>query len=276
MDLATTVVLVALAAGQTQWVGSRPEKADRIVSLAPSATELLFAIGAGECVVGVTRFDDEPAAVRTLPKIGGFIDPDPEAILALNPDLAVAIRTSGGRGRIDTIARLGVPVLVLPAQGIDDLWVALDALAGITGHAAAARALGAEMHRRLEALRAKYAKGPRVRALVIVGRRPLIAAGRGTFLDQALTALGAENVLQRGGSYPQLDFEAVAALDPDAIIDVTMAPIPDLDFWERAPGIRAAKNDRIVYVQDDAVLRPGPRLPGGLEILAQMLHAAAQ
>lgn len=276
MGLGTTLVLVALAAGQPQWVGARPVRANRIVSLAPSATELLFALGAGDRVVGVTRFDDEPASVRELPKVGGFIDPDPEAILALEPDMAVAVPTSGGRGRIDTIARLGVPVLVLPGKSIDDLWVALDALAQVTGRTTAAAKLGAEMRGRIETVRSTYASAPRVHALVVVGRRPLIAAGKGTFLDEALSVFGAENAVRRGGSYPQLDFEAIVALDPDVIIDVTMTATPDPDFWNRAPGIRAVGSGRVIYLQDDAVLRPGPRLPGGLEALARAVRATSE
>src|SRR4051812_13309648 len=102
-----------LAASARAGPGPSPTAPRRIVSLAPSVTELLFALGAGDSVVGVTRYDDFPPEVARLPRVDGFVDPDAEAVLALHPDLVVAVRTGGGRGRLDALARLGASVVTL-------------------------------------------------------------------------------------------------------------------------------------------------------------------
>ncbi|MEE8409823.1 MAG: cobalamin-binding protein [Myxococcota bacterium] len=265
--------VASVLAAPPQWLGSRPTRVERIVSLAPSATELLFAIGAGDRVVGVTRFDDRPPAVRQLPKVGGFIDPDPEAVLALEPDLVVAIPTSAGRARIDTLARLGMSVLVLPGASIDDLWITLETLGEVTGTVARATALSAELQQRLDGIGTRHRNLQPIRVLVVVGRRPLIAAGNGTFFDGLLGLVGAVNVVQRGGTYPQLDLEAVVALDPEVIVDVTIGtPESGEVFWARARQVRAVERGRVVQLTDDSLLRPGPRLADGLAMLARALR----
>jgi iron complex transport system substrate-binding protein len=264
-------VAVAVAAAP-EWVGAEATASDRIVSLAPSVTEILFALGAGEQVVGVTRYDDYPEAVRRLPKVGGFIDPDPEAVVALAPDLVIAVRTSGGRARIDTLARHGLSVLVVPAETTDDLWVAIGALGDVTGRAEAAASLTSRLKAELAAIRERYRKAPPLRVLVVVGHRPLVVSGPGTYLDSLLGHLAAENVVTAGGAYPQLDLEATLALDPDAIVDVAMVRA-DPGFWKRFGVLRAVRRDRVIAVDGESLLRPGPRLTAGLRELGRSLRA---
>ena len=105
--LSALCLWLCLAAPEPVWIGSAPEKTQRIVSLAPSLTELVFAMGAGNRIVGVTRFDNYPPEVSKLPKVGGFIDPNIEAVVELKPDLVLALPNSGGRSRVETMARLG-------------------------------------------------------------------------------------------------------------------------------------------------------------------------
>lgn len=275
MIVATQLAFVVAVAAAPQWLGPKPKRVERIVSLAPSATEILFAIGAGSRVVGVTRFDNRPKAVLELPKVGGFIDPDPEAVLALDPDLVVAIPTSGGRARVDMLARLGLPVLILPGASIDDLWITLRTLGEVTDSVARATALSTQLKARLAGISARHKNLRPVRVLVVVGRRPLIAAGNGTFFDGLLEMLGAVNVIQRGGTYPRLDLEAVVVLDPDVIVDVTIGtPESGKIFWARARQVRAVERGRIVSLTDDSLLRPGPRLADGLAMLARALRPA--
>jgi iron complex transport system substrate-binding protein len=264
-------VAVAAAVGP-EWIGPEATACHRVVSLAPSVTEILFALGAGQQVVGVTRYDDYPEAVRKLPKVGGFIDPDPEAVVALTPDLVVAVRTSGGRARIDTLARLGLSVLVVPAETTDDLWVAIRALGDVTGRAEAAASLTSRLKAELAAIRKRYREARPLRVLVVIGHRPLVAAGPGTYLDGLLGHLAAENVVTAGGAYPQLDLEATLALDPDAVIDVAMVR-GDPGFWKRFGALRAVREGRVIAVEGESLLRPGPRLTAGLRDLGRSLRA---
>ncbi len=269
--MAILLATFALASPAPEWLGAEVTRARRVVSLAPSATEILFALGAGDRVVGVTRYDDYPEAVTELPRVGGFIDPDPEAVIALAPDLVVAVRTSGGRARIDTLARLGVPVLVVPAESIDDLWVAIEAIGGAVGRADQATALAGRLRAALERIRRAHRDRPRLRVLLVVGHRPLVVAGRGTYLDGLLDYVAADNVVSAGGAYPRLDLEATVALDPDAIVDVAMLR-SDPGFWDRFGAVRAVRDGRVVPVDGDPLLRPGPRLPDGLAALARALR----
>ncbi len=264
--------LAALTVAPPLWLGEAPPKAMRIVSLAPSATEIIFALGEGARVVGVTRFDTFPPAVLALPQVGGFNDPDPEAVLTLTPDLVVAVPTSGGRGRLDLMARFGVPVLVLPAQSLDDLFVAIAALGSALDRSAQAESLAQRLRGELSALQQAYAGKAPARVLVAVGRRPLIAAGPGTFLDALLPYIAAHNVVRRGGAYPQLDLEALITLDPDVIIDATMGEEASAAFWKPLTRVRAVAKGRLVPVPDDTLIRPGPRLGEGLRKLARAVH----
>ena len=255
------VFIAALAA--PLWIGPPPPQApQRIVSLAPSATELLFALGAGPQVVGVTRFDDFPEAVKALPKVGGFNDPDTEAVLALHPDCVVAVPTAGGRSRVDALARLGLPVLVVPGQSLADMWETLAALGKAVGHPERAQALRTQLETALqqEQARLQRAHPKPARVLVLLGRRPLVAAGPGSFIDALLSFAAAQNVVTRGGAYPVLDAEALQALAPQVIVDVAMGESTHAQaFWDKTP-----HPGRVVQVDEAALVRPGPRLFTGL------------
>lgn len=253
------------------WLGTKPPEVHRIVSLAPSATEIICALGACRNIVGITRYDTYPPEIATLPKVGGFVDPDIEAIVALKPDLVVAIPTSGGRSRIDALSRLGLTILILPAEHLDDLWICLTVLGDVLKKNQAAEQLATKL--RLEMAALKQNQGTAVRALLVVGRRPLIAAGAGTYLDSLLSLLNASNVITRGGAYPELDAEAVAALDPDVIVDVSMGDGEQFEaYWSKFPLIRAVAQHRIRALNTDTVLRPGPRIIEGMNKLAQALR----
>ena len=149
MPTVLTLVMTMLAVSPT-WLGpERPAKINRIVSLAPSMTELIFALGAGSKVVGVTRYATWPQEVAKIPKIGGFIDPDLESIACLKPDLVVAVPTSGGSERVRQISLLGLSVLVLPAKSLEDLWFAIDYLGNILSSSDAAENLSRSLKKDL-------------------------------------------------------------------------------------------------------------------------------
>jgi iron complex transport system substrate-binding protein len=265
------------AAGQPEkpeFLGkSRPEAAPkRVVSLAPNLTEILFALGVGERVVGVTTYDDYPEAVRKLPRVGGFIDPSLEAILALKPDLTVCVPNSGGKNRMQTLSRMGVPVLVLPSYRLEDIFQAIEKLGEIFGRKPKARELTKDMRGRIEAVRERVRNASRPKVLLVYGHRPLVAAGRGSFADSLLTIAGGENVLGKSKvRYPTIAMEEVIRLAPEIVIDASasgsgaeMTQAEVNKTWSRWKVLPAVKAGRI-HIFDSALwFRPGPRIVQGL------------
>jgi iron complex transport system substrate-binding protein len=257
----------------------------RIVSLAPSLTETLFALGLGERVVGVTRYCAFPAEVRELPKIGGHLDPNFEAIVSLEPDLVMVIPSSHeNRVRLES---LGVRVLEVDQHDIDSILASILAVAEACGVAERGEALRARIERRLGRVAAAVDDVSRPRAVVVVGHqlgegavRSVWAAGRNTFYDGVLRSAGGVNAVEGGvAHYPELSREGLAALDPDVVVDV-MAGLENrnLEFddvvagWRRLPELRAVREHRIVVLEGDHLVVPGPRLPELVEAVARALH----
>lgn len=267
-----TILLLTFAAPSHQWIGAPVSSPRRVVSLAPAFTELAFALGRGDRVVGVTRFDDAPPEAKALPRVGGFVDPDPEAVLARKPDVALAVPVPGARQRLEVLARLGVPVLVMPAATLDDLFGAIDALGRLLDAEAEARALATSLHDRLEAARASTRAAPPLRAVIVVGYRPLVAAGPHSFLGHLLELLHATNVVDRGPSFAHLDLEALAASKPEVVIDLTMGESAPDGLWQRLATLSGGRPPRVVRLDDSCLLRVGPRLGQALDLLGAALR----
>ncbi len=252
----------------------------QVVSLAPNLTEIVFALGAGDRVVGVTRFDDYPPQVNALPKVGGFLDPNLEAIMGLKPDLVLCVPNSGNKAKIITLSRLKVPVLVLPAYGLNDVYSAITTLGGVLDRKERAREIVDDMRRRARAVAARAAGRERPRVLLVYGHRPMVAAGPGSFADELLRLAGAENVLAASKvRYPSLPMEMVLKLAPDVIIDASSSgsgAVMSLEEvrarWQRWKVIPAVRNRRIHLFDSALWFRPGPRLVEGLERLERILH----
>jgi iron complex transport system substrate-binding protein len=255
-------------------------EAHRIVSVSPATTEALFAVGAGDRAVGRSRFCDWPPQATKLPTVGGVIDADFEAIAELEPDLVIG---SPGPASSRLAARL-TPI------GIVTWFPALDTLADIdamivglgerTGHAAEARQVATSIDARAAAVENSVASEPVPRVLMVLDADPVVATGPKDFLDDLLRRAGGANVLTVGAPWQTLDFEQIAALDPDIILDtsgmsgggVPSKIHPDSPGWTH---VRAAREGHVVAIDDPRVLRPGPRTPEGLATLAHALHPHA-
>lgn len=245
----------------------------RIVSLAPSATELLFALGQGGRAVGVTRYDDDPPEVKRLPKVGGFLDPNVEAVIALRPELVLAAPNRDVLPRLRRLVELGVPVLVLPGNALQDLWWATRALAPRLGPEAERR--GAELLERLEReltlVRDRPRKGPRPRIAFVYGQAPLVLAGPGSLAHQLLELAGAANVVQIDRAYPLYSMERLVLDGPDLIVDASSEHGQGAGFWERHTNLDAVRQRRVVSLSGTSLMRVGPRMAEALRNLAAVL-----
>ena len=259
--------------------GARSSGRVRVVSLSPSTTEALFAVGAGADVVGRSRYCDYPEAVRALPQVGGYVDPNQEAILALEPTLVTGARGPAGTAVVDALAARGIATFFPETESFAQIDAMILGLGDRTKHQDGARALVERMHARIAGIEAATAGKPRVRTLLVFGLEPVVVAGPGTFADEMLAHAGAVNVVVSGKGYPTLGMETVLALDPDVVLNAAVAEAHGGErIGPSAPGwreLRAVKAGRVVALTDEAVLRPGPRVGDGLALIARAVHPEA-
>jgi iron complex transport system substrate-binding protein len=247
----------------------------RIVSLAPSITEMLFALGVGDRVVAVSDFCDYPPEVKRLPRVGSFNAPSVEAVIGQRPDLVLATPSPGNHESVLTMQRLGMHVEVVDPARLADLPVVTRRIAEVAGVPAAGERLVAAMTRDMDAVRARVAGAPKPRVLMLVGQDPLVAVGPESFLGELLVEAGAVNVAPAGESWPRLNVEVVIAEDPEVIIDLSMgteAGTAVADYWTRFSSLAAVRTRRVYPFRSLEARRPGPRLPQALAELARLLH----
>jgi iron complex transport system substrate-binding protein len=250
--------------------------ARRVVSLNPSFTRILVAIGAREALVGVDDFSAraEPA-VAALPRVGGLYAPSLEAVAALEPDLVVLVPSVEQHGFRERLAALDIPVLPLdPApHGFDAVLEAIEALGRRTGHVAQARARTDAIRRTRDAVRRATAGRPRPRAVFVLQREPLFVVGRGSFLDEMLALAGAENLgASLGEPWPRASLEWLVAQAPEVLLDSDDDARPAAAYWRRWPSLPAVTQERVVALDEGAVTLPGPDLDRALVLLARALH----
>jgi len=249
-----------------------PPRPARVVSLAPSLTDTVLALGEGARLVGVTRYDTAPA-VKDLPRVGGFLDPSPEVVLGLRPDLVLWLTDAGAWPAVRRIAELGVPVLAIPVVGVPDVL----ASARLVGEALGAPEAGERLARSLGAAVAdaerRAASLPRRRVLIVIGRDPLVVAGPGSYPDALLRIAGGENVVRGDRPWPVYALERAVADDPELVLDAAVNEPPETVL--RLSAIPAVRAGRVVRLPDDRVLRPGPELPRALAELLSAVHPEA-
>jgi iron complex transport system substrate-binding protein len=244
------------------------------VTLAPNLTEIVFALGAGDRLVGVSEYSDFPPEARRIPRVGG-LEVDAEKVAALKPDLVLAVAEGNARGAVQALGAAGLPVAVVPSGSLDAVLRAIAEVGDRLGRRAEAEALAAGLARRRDALRAGTAGRPRPRALLLVWPDPPQAAGSGTFLDDLLTEAGAENLARASRGWPTLSAEYLAT----APVDVVVLPQSDQtkEAYARAfdsgPLSRGSvARAKRVWLDESALTRPGPRVFDMLERLSEALH----
>jgi iron complex transport system substrate-binding protein len=251
----------------------------RIVSLVPSATEMIFALGGEERLVGRTDFCDHPAVARAKPSVGGMINPNLETLAALKPDLVLAT-SSGNRAETFTqIGRLGIPVYEVNAERIVDVKDVARRLATLTGREAAVAPLVGTIDRRVGAVREAVKPYGRPRVLYVLWPDPLIVPGRRALVTELIDIAGGESLTAADADdYPRYSLEAAVAKAPEVIVlanhGTRSGPIA-LDRWRRLTSLPAIKTGRIHSVDGNLMHRYGPRILDGLDQLARAIHPEA-
>jgi len=246
----------------------------RIVSLAPSVTETLFALGVGDRLVGVTTYCDYPPQARLVPKIGSFVSPSVEAVLAKQPDLVVGVRETD-REKIKRMERMGLRVVVISVASLKETFRSIHSLAGIVGREEAGEKLLSQLQGQIDRIRARIAGAKRRRVLMLVGQRPMVAVGKGTFIDELLTLAGGENIAGAAPQpWPHLPMDYVVAKAPQVIIEGGMGSEREAPGknWADLGSIPAVRDGRIYSYASDKILRPGPRVGEALEEIARLIH----
>ncbi|RLE28013.1 MAG: ABC transporter substrate-binding protein [Acidobacteria bacterium] len=279
------VLLLGCGVEELRTVSAGPSP-ERIISMSPALTETLFALGLGDRVVGVTQFCFYPEDALALPKIGGYLDPNWEAIVALEPDLVVLMESHTGAE--SHLNGLGIPTIRINQQGVGDILDSFEQLAGVCGVSGRGEALRLEVEENLERISILVAGRPEPRVIVSAGRPPgsgrlktVWAAGPGSFFDDVLSLAGGVNVVPGGvaGAYPEISLEGLLQLDPDDIIDV----IPELeasgmdagtalDDWQGLRSLRAVREGRVHVLGRHSLSIPGPRVAEVVEAFAKVLH----
>ncbi|MBN1360547.1 MAG: ABC transporter substrate-binding protein [Sedimentisphaerales bacterium] len=252
----------------------------RIVSMGPNLTEILYALGLGPEIVGVTVDSDYPPDVAQKPKVGSFWQPNLEAIIATRPDLVVTLGFAQHRTLADRLRRMSYACLTLDIETIDGLFQGILAAGAATGTEGRAQEIVAEMRAQIAALQGSITSGTRAKVLWVVQREPLRVAGRDTFPNELIELAGGRNAIGPTlHKYPPIGAEQVLASGIDVIIEPTMVPGDEesqraqaLQYWSRWPNVPAVVNGRIYIVDGDLVSRLGPRLCEGIETVARCLR----
>jgi ABC-type Fe3+-hydroxamate transport system substrate-binding protein len=250
--------------------------ATRVVSLIPASTELLFAIGAGTSVVGRTQWCDYPAEALRVPDLGPGINPNLEAVLAVEPDLVVLYNSAQHAAAAARLRELGIPAIRINTDALADVGRVGRLLGRLTGHAAGADSMSVAFDTALAAASRSGSPGRKPRVLILVWEQPPMTLGQGSFLSELVERAGAENVF---GDIPSssapVSIEAVSARDPDLILTATVGPasIVDRPEWQV---VRAVRERRLLRITGTEYDRPGPRSPGAIRSLALRLREAGR
>jgi iron complex transport system substrate-binding protein len=250
----------------------------RIVSLAPSVTETLFALGAGPEVVGVSQYCDYPPQVRDLPRVGSFLTPNLEAIIALRPTLIVGLELSSDVREIRALNSMGYPVLLVSDDSLQQIENSIEKVGARIDRKADAHRLVDQIQSQIAAVRNRLSDVKPLRALMLVGHQPIVAVGPGTYLDELMRIARADNIADAvGQQWPHLSTEFIIAMRPEVVLDGAMGTdqSSSSSFWEKYPTIPAVRDHRVYGYAEDPMLHAGPRVGQSLEIIARKIHPEA-
>jgi iron complex transport system substrate-binding protein len=252
----------------------------RIVSLSPNLTEIVFALGLEDKVIGVSSDSDWPAEAKTKPKMGTFWQPNIEAIIAAKPDLVVCESFLQHKEAAETLKRAGINTLSLHIESIKELYNAVLNIGQAAGCQDKAESLTSKIKKELDQIRVKASSAKKVKVLWSVQTEPMRVVGVKTFVNEIIGIAGGQNVIApTGDQYPAIGAEAIMTSGAEIIIQSAMGT-EDIakqqetadKFWSRFPSLPAVKDKKVYVIEADTVLRLGPRLPDGAMMVAKLLH----
>jgi iron complex transport system substrate-binding protein len=259
-------LLLAAAIARQHLGPAVPAEVRRVITLAPSLSEIVLALGAGDRLVGVTRFDDDPRVAK-VPRVGGYNDPEPETVLGLRPDLVLAQPAPENRGPVETLARLGIPVEAFALEDVEEVEQAMEQIGALLGVRERGRALRDQLERHRARVRSEAARRAPVRALLVFGLDPLVVAGPRGFAGELLRDSGAVNAAgDAERPFARMSVEAAVRAQPDVIVICGFDPPPG------RPPIPGLPRARVEKLRSTALLHPGPRLAEGLDDLVAALR----
>lgn len=257
-----------------------PDGIDRIVSLAPNLTEILFAIGLDNEIVGVTLDSDYPPETADKPKVGTFWQPNIEAVVAARPTLVITLDFEQHKNLAERLRRMGYKNLTVNIEKVEDLFTVMDKIGELTRRQQQANELISRIRTKLQHLATLVGTKSKVRVLWVVQREPLRVAGRDTFVNEMIELAGGENAIgPTVHKYPPIGAEQVIACNADVIIESAMSP-EDIEgqrdramlHWSKYQYLPAVANKRVYVIDGDTVSRLGPRLYEGTETIAGCLR----
>lgn len=281
--LLLVVLFVSFVVPFASFVVALQSRPQRIVSLVPALTEMLYAMGAGPQVVAVSSYDEYPPEVTKLPRVGALLDPDTERIFSLKPDLVI---TYGSQVDLQAqLKRASIPTFDYRHADLRNILVTMKELGVRTGHSAGADQAVAAIEARLAAVRARVAGKRRPRTLLVFSREPrtlrnmYVSGGRG-FLHDMLEIAGGDDVFSDiDRESMQASTEAILARAPEVILELRPEAIPEgapmqaeLASWSRLAAVPAVRNRRVIFISGQAVTVPGPRIADSVERMARALH----
>jgi iron complex transport system substrate-binding protein len=254
-----------------------PDDLRRVVSLAPSITEIVFALGEGGRLKGVTQHCDFPVEAQSLPRVGSYVHPDLERIVALGPDLCIATRDGNPRGLVEKLEALKIPVYVVNPRNLNTVMDTILEIGSLLNAGQRAQDLANDMRARIERVKSCVAKaGQCPRVFFQIGIVPIVSVGTNTFIHELITTAGGRNLAEGPTPYPRFSREQALALEPEVIIITSMTRgqvlEPVREEWNQWVSIPAVRSQRIFVVESNLFDRPTPRLVEGLEILARLIH----
>ncbi len=253
-----------------------PSPTKRIVSLAPSITEILFALGLNEEIAAVTKFCDYPDAVSAKPRIGGFVNPDTEKIISLKPDLIIGIRDGNRMDTVDRLSNFGFPVYLIDPKGFDGVITTIENIGDVVEREKESRRMIKKLCDQRENMITLTRSLSRPKVFFQVGDVPLITVGKGTLADDLIRLAGGKSISgNEAESYPSYSIETLLGKAPEIIIMSSMPgkdPTHLLKRWQNWKSIPAVKMNAIHVIDSNLVDRPTPRITEGLEALVRIIH----
>lgn len=254
-----------------------PQNPQRVVALAPSITEIVYALGQQRRLKGVTRFSDYPEAARQLPRVGSYVHLDIERIAALKPDLCIGVKDGNPLSVVTRLQAMGIPFYAVHPVDLETVMQSIETIGDLLGASRAAAQTVTEMRKRIDRVKTIVAAADsKPRVFVQIGVSPIVSVGSRTFIHQLITLAGGTNIAAGSTPYPRFSREQVILLAPDVMVISSMARATVFDRvkaeWMQWSAIPAVRNQAVFIAPTNIFDRPTPRLVEGLEQMARYLH----